>query len=514
MRGNIMRKKMSAVMCIVCMLLGLTSCQKTPEEAVVVDKSQGLPEGSIIPEENNTPKDLGVPDHWQETLVRGDGFVTLEADLDLEIPEVYNTPVSSWEAVPMTDEFLEKLCNYFADGDRIYEYQGMTKSELTAKKEELEQEKNTASYTDYQRIERALEGLEKALEKAPEKNGEQKYIKPKLTEPRQTREEQRGAIVYIRDGFYPWYYDTDEKIGFLANVEREKGCDALIRAVGYDENVGSVSAFLYQQGAWRDQTGVDRDLKMRAPIGTKEEAEALERTRSKIEQTACENFTEEDAREIVEDVIEDLDIQDMEIADCVKMIGSSKTESWNDVDLDDPELETGYSFHLYPKAGDAVGYTLQRSEQYENLPETSYTPAFLTAQLEIMVTEEGVKKFEWDYISEKKDMIAENTKLLPFDEIKEKLADHLLYAELSFYENGEIPLDSSYVYDVRNVQLRAANINAFEDTNAAWLVPVWVFEVGRTGFYKYDGGKIHETELAIDTVLLNAIDGGYVTVAF
>lgn len=506
MKGKILIGSILAISILIC------ACQQTPEEVVVADKSQGLPEGSIIPEEKDTPKDLGAPEHWKESLVRGDGFVTLEADLDLEIPEVYNTPVSSWEAVPMTDEFLKKLCNYFADGDRIYEYQGMTKSELTAKKEELEQEKNTASYTDYQRIERALEGLEKALEKAPEKNGERKYIEPKLTEPRQTREEQRGAIVYIRDGFYPWYYDTDEKIGFLANVEREEGCDSLIRAVGYDENVGSVSAFLYQQGTWRDQTGVDRDLKVRAPIGSPEYVEALERIRSKIEQTTCEDFTEEDARKMVEDVIEDLDIQDMEIADCVKMIGSSKTESWNDVNLDDPELESGYSFHLYPKAGDVTGYTLQLGYQYEDLPETSYAPAFLTAQLEIMVTEEGVKKFEWDYISEKKDMIAENTKLLPFDEIKEKLADHLLYVELSD-ENGEIPSDAYYVYDVQSVQLRAANINAFEDTNAAWLVPVWVFEVKRTSFYVYDGGKIHESELAIDTVLLNAIDGGYVTVS-
>ena len=508
-----MKRKWVLSVCAMCLMFSLMACQKTPEEAVVVDKSHGLPEGSIIPEENNTPKDLGVPGHWQETLVRGDGFVTLEADMDLEIPEVYNTPVYSWEAVPMTDEFLEKLCDYFADGDRIYEYQGMTKSELTAKKEELEQQKSTASNTDYQRIGRALKDLDKALEKAPEKNEERKYIEPKLTEPQQTREEQRGATVYIRDGFYPWYYETDEKIGFLARVEREESCDSLIRAVGYDEDVGSVSAFLYQQGAWRDQLEVDRDLKMRAPIGTKEEGEALEHTRSKIEQAVCENFTEEDAREMVEGVIEDLDIQDMEIVDCVKMIGSSDTESWNDVNLDDPELESGYSFHLYPKAGDAVGYTLQRSEQYENLPETSYTPTFLTAQIEIMVTEEGVKKFEWDYISEKKDVIAENTKLLPFDEIKEKLADHLLYAELSS-ENGEIPPDASYVYDVRNVQLRAANINAFEDTSAAWLVPVWVFEVGCTGVFVHDDGKIHETDLLEQVVLINAIDGGYVTVAF
>lgn len=59
---------------------------------------------------------------------------------------------------------------------------------------------------------------------------------------------------------------------------------------------------------------------------------------------------------------------------------------------------------------------------------------------------------------------------------------------------------------------RAANINALVDTNVPWLVPMWVFEVGRTDFYAYNGGKIHENEFKIDTVLLNAIDGGCVTV--
>lgn len=491
----------------------LSACQKTPEEAVVADKSHGLPEGSIIQKEKENPKDLDLPEHWQETLVRGDGFVTLEADHDMDIPEVYNTPVYAWEAVPMTDGFLERLCDYFADGDRIYEYQSMTKSELSEKREELERQKSGASYLEYDAIEEALKALDKALEKAPEKNGERKYIEPKLTEPQMTKEEQRGAKVFLNDGYYPWYYDTEEEIGFLARVDRMEGNDPLIRAVSYDKDVGSVSAFLYQQGTWTDQKQAERDLEMRAMIGTEEEAESYERTLSMIEQSTCEDFTEEDAKEMVENMVEDLKIRDMEISDCVKMIGSSDTENWNELDLNAPGVQSGYSFHLYPRAGDVKGYTLQRSKQYDNLPETSYAPTFLTAHIEIMVTEDGVKKFEWDYISEKKDMIAENTKLLSFDEIKEKLADHLFYAELSTGE-GEIPLDASYVYDVKDVQLRASNVNAYEDHDAAWLVPVWVFEVGRTGVFVNDDGKSRESVLGPSTVLINAIDGGYVSVDF
>lgn len=504
-----MNKRYIIIFLVVAILL--SSCQKTPEESVVADKSHGLPEGSMIPKEKEKPKDLDLPEHWQETLIRGDGFVTLEVNHYMDIPEVYNTPVYAWEAVSMSEEFLGNLCDYFSNGDKIYEYQGMTKSELEEEKEKLEEQKSSASYLEYDAIEEALKALDKAIEKAPEKNGERKYIKPKLTEPQMTKEEQKGAKVFLNDGYYSWYYDTDKEIGFLARLERGEGCDPLIRAVSYDKDVGSVSAFMYQQGTWTDQKQAERNLEMRATIGTEEEAESYERTLGMIEQSTCEDFTEEDAKKMVENMVEDLNIQDMEISDCVKMIGSSDTENWNELDLSAPGLEAGYSFHLYPQAGDVSGYTLQRSKQYDNLPETSYAPTFLTAHIEIMVTEDGVKKFEWDYISEKGDMIAENTKLLSFDEIKEKLADHLFYAQLST-EGGEIPLDASFVYEVKDVQLRASNINAYEDPYAAWLVPVWVFEVGLTGVFVQDDGKSREKILGSSVVLINAIDGGYISV--
>lgn len=509
-----MGKKIIAVLCIICMLLGITACQKTPEEAVVVDKSQGLPEGSIIPEEKDTPKDLRVPEHWKESLVRGDGFVTLEADLDLEIPEVYNTPVYSWEAVPMTDQFLKKLCDYFAEGDRIYEYQGMTKSELIEKKEKMEKQEGSYVYSYYEELQKKIEKMEELIEKAPAEKGEKKYIEPKLMKPQMIEIEQLDPRNYIGRGYYPWYYSTEKEIGFLARVDRGEPCDPLIRAVSYDKDVGSVSAYVYEQGTWTNQRSVERNIKLMGPVAANGKyLEYMESMKSKMEQAEYENFTEEDARKMVGDIVKDLGIKDMEVVDCARAMGVSDMESWSGLDTEDPDLEYGYSFSLSPKAGDVNGYTLLFSNQYKDLPETSYAPTFLTTQISIVVTEEGVKSFEWDYISDKKDMIAENTKLLSFDEVKEKLADHLLYAELSD-ENGEIPPDASYVYDVQNVQLRAANINAYEDPDAAWLVPVWVFEVGLTGFFEYDGGKVHENDLPEGVVQINAIDGGYVTVNF
>lgn len=59
-------KKQIVIMCM--MLFSLSACQQTPEEAVVVDKSKGIAEESIIPVDDNTPKNLNVPKQWKEVI--------------------------------------------------------------------------------------------------------------------------------------------------------------------------------------------------------------------------------------------------------------------------------------------------------------------------------------------------------------------------------------------------------------------------------------------------------------
>lgn len=504
-----MRRRMLALLCVGGMLLSLAACQKTPEEAVVADKSQGLPEGSIIPEEKDTPKDLGVPDHWQESLVRGDGFVTLEADLDLEIPEVYNTPVESYEIRLIDNKMLEKLCDYFADGDGLYEYPAMSKSELEEEREKMQKQEGEWAYFDYNSLQDRISEVEKLIRKAPEQREKKTAIDIKLTVPRKLEKEYVSKN-YIGGYWYPWYYDTDEKIGFLARVDQGKEWDPMIRAVTCNRGVGSTSAFLYSQGTYTDEIQINEKRLGTAPFAASNEyMKYLDAVQTKLTQHVDNGFSEKEAVAITNETLKELSIEGLEVAACAKAIGSPGTESWAGLTDENLEWETGYSIYLLPKSGDVVGYTLPRAIQYSDLPETMYAPPFFTEQLHVVVTEEGIREFEWMYPSKKTDTIAENTKLLSFDKIKEKLADHLQYADLSV-EGGKIPANTSYIYKVRNVQLRAANVNAYENPDVAWMIPAWVFELEKTGNYKYEGGR-SESNLGSEVVILNAIDGGYVT---
>ena len=66
-------------------------------------------------------------------------------------------------------------------------------------------------------------------------------------------------------------------------------------------------------------------------------------------------------------------------------------------------------------------------------------------------------------------------------------------------------------YIIKNVQLRAANINAYENPEAAWLVPVWIFDV--EGEETYTTTEVtDQRKMGPETVVLNAIDGGFVQV--
>ena len=129
-RGDGFMKKQIVIMCI--LLFSLSACQPTPKEAAVVDKSEGIAEESIIPVDDNTPKNLNVPKQWKEVIERSDGFIRIEADYEMNIPEVYNTPIYSYKVSILSEERLKELCDYFAEGNRYYQIQKMTKDELLA----------------------------------------------------------------------------------------------------------------------------------------------------------------------------------------------------------------------------------------------------------------------------------------------------------------------------------------------------------------------------------------------
>ena len=509
-----MKKSSYAIIIILVICIGLVSCQKTPKERIVVDRSGGLPQESIIPrEKNKVPKDLGIPEHWKETIVRNDGFITLNADYDIKIPDIYNTPVYSYEIQTISQDYLEKLCAYFSDGDPLYEDPEMTKSELNEEKERAADGKGNWRFIEPNYITAMIGRIENLIPNAPEQKAERKYIDARFRAPQKAGMENIGKTwvnATHKMPWYEWYYETDKKIGFTARIDRGKEVNPIVRAINYDDDVGSTTAFVYRPGTFIDENELELEWAYENVFhGGKEEY--LNYLSNEIEQMKDESFTKEDALKEAVQVLADLDIKGMAVAECVKAIGQTESESWAGVGTDDAPLSAGYAVYLSRQAGDVVGFPLTFTAMpYESLAETMYAPSFQAEGIRIIVTKEGIQLFEWTDISKQKDLIAENTKLLPFDKIKERLADHLLYTQVAAL--GGISQEGfTNIYTVKDVQLRAANINAYEDAAAAWLVPVWIVDVDHVMIFKTDE-ETTEGNLNPETVVLNAIDGGFVQV--
>jgi len=68
-------RRIISFICILACGFNLVSCAKNPEKRIVVDKAEGLSKENVLPNEKDDPKDLGAPEHWQETMDRSNGFV-------------------------------------------------------------------------------------------------------------------------------------------------------------------------------------------------------------------------------------------------------------------------------------------------------------------------------------------------------------------------------------------------------------------------------------------------------
>ena len=58
---------------------------------------------------------------------------------------------------------------------------------------------------------------------------------------------------------------------------------------------------------------------------------------------------------------------------------------------------------------------------YQDLSEAVYKPSFAPEEIQIVVTEDGIKSFLWKNMSEKGKVIAENTNLLSLKRLQKSL---------------------------------------------------------------------------------------------
>ena len=102
-------------------------------------------------------------------------------------------------------------------------------------------------------------------------------------------------------------------------MDRGRECDPVIRAVDYDDKVGSTTKFVYSQGTFVDEIDL-AELEFDNAESTEAYDEWLGRLREEAD--ADVGLTQEEALKKVDEMLKDLSIKGFEVSDCVKAVGN------------------------------------------------------------------------------------------------------------------------------------------------------------------------------------------------
>ena len=484
-----MLKKACVGIGITCVLL--TGCQKTPEESAVVSKAGGLSENVIAkPLEEGETRENDIPAHWKLEEFRNKDRMLLSADLDLEEKKLGNLPVIEMKNHVLTEEELKELVEYFAEGETLYECQPYTKDVYEEVISRIENKEGiyASSYPWLERL-TIRQCAEAGIEFAPEKPAIQEKEKIEFTT-RFVDEGYEKAVMEkvgaASEGF-DMYENREEKVWFEADAggvgTERKG---RIKAETYDPEVGNSSSFSWTTGLESYSYLEFDSSRMFFTYQTENTftPQMLERMDLFEERYTNSTFDKAAGAAQAEQVIKELGIADMSLSSEEQVLwfpqnsyteGSDRIGESDDLwwMADPAATECGYRYIFSREIG-GLNVMVGNTAVLETTEEM-YSPPFPAETITITVTESGVKSFVWEGMSEEVKRITENTKLLPFDKIQERLAEQIFYWYSGCTAGQPADDPTQFQYRVTDAKLGYTYINAYKNPEHAWLVPAWSF---------------------------------------
>jgi len=465
-------RKIHAWVCVLLCIILLSACQPTPSTPPLVSRGQGLSEEFIAPVlAEGEFRQIDAPVRWEEEYIIRDGMLKIYADAEIKCPQVGNIPVIELQQKDFSNDELRRLTGYFAKDNMLYRIPPLTKERLT-----IELERIKAKDGDYALPFWSIDSFElpmnELIEQAPE----------------YTKKEYINAFSDIQFDYpakdereYVSSRSDDETIeaqnSFKAFIEKN-GIAARITATNYNTKVGSTSCFTYIDGCVVSESDMEEEQEILNTYSSYESEYLKSFVSDKWlkEKTAwltkiqgimnAETISIDLAQEQAEKVLVDLGINDMGLASIEKGIVFMSDDytffRWDNMnpDINNNPVTTGYLFTYYRKAGELLAIS------YGSRPFLN-SPTFESESVTVFVTEKGVQRFEWYNMAQAINVIAENTKLLPFDILKTRVMDYYSFLAQT---------DFGHEFHIRDVELRLANTTAFNAPDRTWLIPVWCIE--------------------------------------
>lgn len=505
-------KKNIILSLILLIALLFAGCQSTPEQSAVESKADGLNKDVIDNTlEKGVTRSLDLPKHWRYEEKRSNDRVKLSADIPITPVTVGNLPVIEIKNKVMTDDDLRNLVEHFVDEETLYVPEINTKEVYEKVKNRIESAEGAYADPSMRSYNQEIaKDLEKAIELAPQKNAEPQAAEVKFDK---KPEDKAYSAAYNQEVSQK----TNLECYFSADIG--EGRDAHIEAETFNSKANNVSSFLWETGMDTFSASTLQD-EAAAFAGVSENSsdsgyykdwkDLLQRFETAIDK---ETLTLEEGLTLAQTLLSDLNINDMELLSTQRTLWFPKgaipenIRSTEDVmwQADLEKAKQGYEY-TFSRAINGLPIDQMDGSAITDEGAGSYSPPFPVEKIIVAVTEDGIKSFSWNGICEKVAVVAENTKLLAFEKIQDKLFDQMYYRYAAMGQ----PSDSKteFTYNVVSEKLGYTYVTAYEKPENAWLLPCWFFTVKEHVNDSAESGKSYERWTM--EFMINAFDGGLI----
>lgn len=457
---------LAAVLLLTCFT---TACQPTPAKPAIINKNDGKLE-QILHATPQPPAAYKAAGRWNETTKNDKLKIVI--DTDVYMPDVTEYPVVKLERATFTQQRVDGLVNYFAQGKQLHLPHILTKADyeqwiVVAKRGDLTDGKYvvTQDSLDYVKF------LEEKQAAAPD---DSPVINTDTT------------LTYERDEKGNDITESGKNHLRVA-FDNGSGRDAIISIDNYTPGYSSFTSFSYNAG--KNPPAITRSMYQdMLDTGVTEEESGWTGAGELFDNV---EITREQAVAKADEVISGLGIAHVMLVNAEKYVTPDAPESG------------GYELVYSRESGGLPLYWLDGGSWFGGEQPAAYTPPFNEEVLTANVSKDGLVSLFWRGYADVVETVNKNVSLLPFENIQQMLKDLIFYKK-SFMQGDKY---CDLTVTVTSAGLRTGYIGVKDIPDQALMVPAWVFE---TRISYYDTASGTQLDYKDDTYMLSAIDGGVI----
>jgi len=416
----IIKKRNFTMLSVFLFALGLSACMATPDNQVVIPKSNTEQE-IIKSAEEYSDADLiefgySVPEHVEDRYVLAQDKLEMVIDADVIMPDINRIPVAKVAPDIFTQEMADRIRNYFTQDGVLMNNPVHTKSDfdkmiIAAELEYQQSESDEPIYMDGVEI---IEFYMQEREKAPEE--------------------------YIQEAIKDYSIFTESGLSGTVVVDGEEKAHLTMK-----ENYIFYRTYSYYWLAERKQYDIlDNEM-----IFTQKEI----------------NFTQEQAMEIAEDFFEQIGIENMGLNGSDKIYYDGEGEGL-DIECGGYVLSFSRMFGGLLPARDA-GMSMSPNDTFD------VSPPVDIESMQIAINEYGeITLFTWKNPIKIVDTLTEHVEILPFDDIMARLKE---WSKIQFAYMSNFYSEGLMIKDVYEIRLGLYYMPIRNNPNEFMYAPCWFF---------------------------------------